>query len=95
MKLKTSTYELNMKNLNIISFLAVYVCILTQTLEANDCECYSSWKTYAIGRRQEGDQLLFRDIKSSNWTIELPVHTFLFEYSNTNITKWELGMAPV
>lgn len=79
----------------ILLFLAINSCFLVQKLEANDCECFSSWKTFGTGRRQEGDQLLFREIRSSNFSNPLEFHTFSFEYSNTNITRWELGMDPV
>lgn len=89
-------YELNMKifQIEIVVLLAISCFVSVQLVQGNDCECFSSWKTYGIGRREPGDQLLFREIRSSNWTTIIN-HNMNFAYSNTNITAWELGMAPV
>lgn len=82
-----------MKTFGIIVFLTIICLVSTEESEV-ECECTSSWVSWRIGRRQPGDQLLFRDVKSSNWTVPR-AHEITFAYENTNITLWEIGMAPV
>lgn len=79
----------------IVVFFAIICLVSTQEDEDEViCECTDSWVSWTIGRRQPGDQLLFRDVKSSNTTVARN-HNMLFEYTNTNITQWRVGMAPV
>lgn len=86
--------KFNMKTfpIGIFVFFAFVCFVSTQELE--ECVCWDSWVFWRIGRRQSGDQFLFRDRKLSNWTIPFD-HILEFSYSNTNITQWQISMNPV
>lgn len=83
----------NMNKFSIVFLFAIAtVVVVAQQSTVNDC--FNSWSTRTIGRRVPGDRLLFRDIRSVNFTSPVN-HDIRFSYSNANITQWSLGFDPV
>lgn len=81
--------------IEVLLFLTIASCFLTHEIKANECDCFDSWLIRGAGSRQIGDQLLFSEVQSTNHTTVPVVHSFNFTYSDTNITRWDLVIAPV
>lgn len=72
----------------IVSFLILNSIARGQ----DDCKWSENYESVECGVRQSGDQLLFNDISSSNWTFGIP-NRLDIDYVNINITWWRVELS--
>lgn len=73
----------------------VFLLILNSIVQSqNQCEWSENYTRQECGFRQSGDQLLFNDILSSNWTVEIN-NRLRVAYANINTTWWRVELSPV
>lgn len=85
----------NCKMKNIFFGTIFLFVILNGMVQSQDCCIWSEYfDSLECGLRQSGDQLLFTDIRTSNWTFGIS-NRLQVEYTNVYVTWWRVELDPV
>lgn len=78
----------------IFGTIFFYLTINQMVQSQNNCQWSEHLDSLECGLRESGDQLLFLDNRTSEWTFGI-YNSLSLDYSNVNITWWRVDLASV